>query len=347
MDIEKIGKAITFLRKRAGYTQKDLAERIGVSDKAVSKWERGLGLPDVSCLRKLSLLLDTDTDSLLVGDVIYHGSGWHGILVVEENACGIDVRTPIYDKPMVYYLLSYFLLVGIKEIMIFCSSGEIEWLKKEFGDGNEFGIHLYYSDVSVAEALRNYPEFTECTNYMVVYDRSFIYGVDQTRFFQKAMLNKDRITVMSLPKGTKPHVQKLSFDNDKRIISAEDGEEVNTQYNYYSVPVLFCPKEILDNACEDIDIIEAIVESARKEDYLYTEVLDRGFVEIPLDTWDDIAAASSFVKIVQSACGMHIYCLEEIAWRRGMISAEQLEKMGRNKAETEYGKYILSLCHEN
>ena len=89
MQIDKVGHAIAYLRKRAGYTQKDLADRLGVSDKAVSKWERGLGLPDVSLLGKLSILLDTDTDSLLAGDVIHHDRGWHGLLVLEDSSCGI------------------------------------------------------------------------------------------------------------------------------------------------------------------------------------------------------------------------------------------------------------------
>ena len=74
MDVAKVGKAIAYLRKRAGYTQRDLADRIGISDKAVSKWERGLGLPEIGYLRKLSILLDTDTDSLLTGDVVHHDS---------------------------------------------------------------------------------------------------------------------------------------------------------------------------------------------------------------------------------------------------------------------------------
>jgi len=74
MDVERVGKAIAYLRKRAGYTPIDLADRIGISDMAVFKWERGLGLPEIGFLRKLSILLDTDTDSLLSGDVIHHDS---------------------------------------------------------------------------------------------------------------------------------------------------------------------------------------------------------------------------------------------------------------------------------
>lgn len=348
MDIKKIGKAISYLRKRAGYTQKDLAERLGVGDKAVSKWERGLGLPDVSCLRKLSILLDTDTDSLLSGDVIYHGSGWHGILVLDENPYGIDIKTVIYDKPMAYYLLSYFLLMGIKDIMVFCTEGEAKWLQKEFGSGEMLGIQLHLSsETDVAAVLNRNCGFTDCSNFMVVYGRSFIFGVDQTRFFQKAMLHKDRVTVLSLPKGTRPHIQKLSFDGDKKVLNSEYEDEINTQYNYYEVPVLFCPKEMLMDSDHEKCGVSEIVEAAMKEECLYTEVLDRGFVEIAVDTWDDVADASSFVRIVQNVCGMHIYCIEEIAWRRGLISAEKMALLGQQKGDTEYGKYILSLCNHN
>lgn len=136
----KVGKAIAYLRKRAGYTQKDLADRIGISDKAVSKWERGLGLPDISYLRKLSILLDTDTDSLLAGDVVHHDHLWSGVLLLDENDCGIGAGTIIYDKPLIYYLLSYFLLIGIHDVTILGTESDKEYIEKTLGDGKNLGL---------------------------------------------------------------------------------------------------------------------------------------------------------------------------------------------------------------
>ena len=343
MDIEKVSKAIAFLRKRAGYTQKELADRLGVSDKAVSKWERGQGLPDISSLRKLSVLLDTDTDSLLAGDVIHHDSGWHGVLLLDKTDSGVDLRTMVYDKPMVSFLLGYFLLVGIKKILVVCSKEEIAYLRSEFGDGSCLGIHLYYSSDGVREALKQHPSVEECTNLMIVYGRTFIYGVDQTRFFQKAMVARDRLTVLSLPKGVKASRQKLCFDDDKKIICEADTEELNTQYDYYDIPVLFCPKNLLEPVCEVIVNGSIAKNSALKDRYLYTEVLDRGFVEMTMDTWEEVLRVSSFVKIVEQACGMNLYSLEEIAWRRGLISTEQLAALARKKDNKIYGKYLLLL----
>ena len=71
--------------------------------------------------------------------------------------------------------------------------------------------------------------------------------------------------------------------------------------------------------------------------------MDRGFVEIEIDNWDNVQEASNFLKIVQSRCGMNVYCLEEVAWRRGMISLNQLRVLGERKNNTEYGKYVLEL----
>ncbi len=100
MDIEKVGKAISCLRKRAAYTQKDLRDRIGISDKAVSKWERGLGLPEIGYLRKLSILLDTDTDSLLAGDIFHHDGSWSGVVVIDNNAWLPDISLKMASRKL-------------------------------------------------------------------------------------------------------------------------------------------------------------------------------------------------------------------------------------------------------
>ena len=347
MDVEKVSKAIAFLRKRAGYTQRDLAERLGVSDKAVSKWERGLGLPDISCLRKLSVLLDTDTDSLLAGDVIHHDSGWHGVLLLDKTNTGVDLRTLVYDKPMVSFLLGYFLLVGIKEILVVCSEEEISYMESEFGDGSCLGVHLYYSSGNIHEALEQYPAVEECANLMIVYGRTFIYGVDQTRFFQKAMINRDRLTVLSLPRGNKPYRQRLCFDNDRKIICEADTEELNTQYDYYEIPVVFCPRNLLNTVVNIIADGSIADDSAMRDQYLYTEVLDRGFVEMTMDSWEEILSVASFVKIVEQACGMNLYSLEEIAWRRGFISKEQLQRLAEKQRNANYADYLKRLCGNN
>lgn len=324
MDAAKVGKAIAFLRKKVGYTQKELAERIGVSDKAVSKWERGLGMPDTSIIGKIAILLDSDTDSLLTGDLVHHDSNWSGLLVLPN--CNIDIYsgTIIYDKPIVYFLLGYFMLMGIRNIRVVSNDKDRQYISQRIGSGKEYGISLTYFDQI---PLEEYDKDEE--NVMVIYGMTFLYGVDQTRFFQKAMLNKDRVTVLSLPKRIHESPKRIFYNSDKRIVNAEDGERIQTQYDYYQLPFFFCPSRNIKDMFSDKEISYIDCKSLDGE-YIYTVVLDRGFVDIPLNNYDDVANASMFVKIVQNACGMQIYNITEIAWRRGMISHEAYNATKKN-----------------
>ena len=234
-----VGRAIAFLRKRAGYTQKDLADRLGISDKAVSKWERGLGLPDISYLRKLSILLDTDTDSLLAGDVVHHDSNWTGIIVLVDNAYNIGAGTLIYDKPLVFFLLSYFLLVGIHSITIVGTKEDKKYIETTLGDGREYGISLRV----ITDELHSVEPEQE--NIMLVYGQCFIYGVDQTRFFQKAMINRNKFTMLVLPKKIKNSSALIEIDCNRKIINATSEEPLKTQYDFSSIPIVFFPAKLL------------------------------------------------------------------------------------------------------
>ena len=339
MDAVKVGKAIAYLRKKVGYTQKELADRIGVSDKAVSKWERGIGLPDTSIIGKIAIILDSDTDSLLAGDLIHHNTGWTGLLILRENPYGICASTIVYDKPVINFQLSYFLLMGIRDIKIVCDGKNREFIEGTFGDGKCLGLKLSYWDNVPEKEYQN-----STSNVMVVSGMTVIYGVDQTRFFQKAMLDKSRTTILSLPKKKMNSPTRIYYDSDKRVVTSEDGDKLRTQYDYYQIPIVFCPAHAICNMnLENHSGSEAINYTKIDED-IYTVILDRGFVEIPLNTWDDVMDASSFVKTVQKACGMQLYCIEEIAWRRGMISHEDFIRCGEEKKGTPYGDYILEIA---
>lgn len=335
----KVGNAIAYLRKKIGYTQRELADRIGVSDKAVSKWERGIGLPDTSIIGKIAMLLDTDTDSLLAGDLIHHNKGWTGLLILKKNPYGIKAGTIIYDKPVINFLLSYFMLVGIRDIRLVCESDDCKFIQSLYGDGSILGLKLsYWNNIHEKEYLNS------DSNVMLVSGMTFIYGVDQSRFFQKAMLDKTKTTILSLPKKKLDSPARIYYDSDKRMVTSEEGERLRTQYDYYQIPIVFCPTHMISNMKLDEMVDRDAIQYTKIKDEVYTVTLDRGFVEIPLNTWDDVMDASSFVKTVQKACGMQIYCIEEIAWRRGMISHDEFIKLGEQMKEIPYGKYILEIA---
>lgn len=185
------GKAIASLRKEAGYTQAALAEALEVSDKAVSKWERGIACPDISLLPKLSVLLDTDIEGLLNGEIITRGSKWKGILVLDELAC-----MQVYSKPLVYLLLQNFLLVGIKDILII--GGEVEEL---LGTGEQYGVKFHYSNGVLANALLKNKSFI-IFNTMIIFGNTLIYGANLTRKYQGMMFHVDDAVMMKTYSGT-------------------------------------------------------------------------------------------------------------------------------------------------
>lgn len=340
MDIKKVGATIAYLRKRAGFTQKDLADRIGISDKAVSRWERGLGLPDISYLRKLSILLDTNTDSLLAGETIHHDKSWQGILILKRNVQYIGADTIIYDKPLISYLLSYFLLLGIKQILVICEKRDQDFISQIYEDGKTLGMMLQFSE-NLNQALETGMFLKD--NYLLVYGHCILYGVDQTRFFQNAMLNPERVTILALPKKGKRLTAKLVADADGKIVGSTEKSVRHMQYDYSAVPILFCPKTVIKEITMEKDVNSFVSKYLEREE-LYVEMLDRGFVELPINSWEEVNEASTFIRIVQDKCGMNVYCIEEVAWRRGLISVDTLRILGERKRETDYGKYILSLC---
>ena len=339
MGDNRIGKAIAVLRRRAGYTQKDLADRIGISDKAVSKWERGLGLPDIGYLRRLSILLDTDTDTLLAGG-IQHDTKWQGIILLDQREYPIGIGQIIYDKPLINILLSYFILVGIQDVLVVCSEEDAGIIRSVIGDGSSLGIHVRcvkWGDWEITECSRS------ANQTMLLYGRCLLYGVDQTRFFQRAMAHRAQLTTLVLPKKGENKELSICVDEHMKIVNSNEVEPIRKQYDYSMLPFLFFPAEMLVEILNEGHPSRFITKYAQQKE-MYVEMMDRGFVEFEMNDWESVQDASGFLRIVQDKCGMNVYCIEEVAWRRGFISLEQLRRLGEKQKNTEYGRYILSLC---
>ena len=178
MDALKVGRSIAFLRKRYRMTQRTLADCLHISDKAVSKWERGLAIPDVSLLGKLSVLLDTDIESILEGNIASFDVRWNGVLEMVYPQ-GISASTLLYDKPAVYMQLSYFMLAGITDISILGNASDVAWVKAQLADGGSLGISLRYGEEQDAGE--------HVAGTMHVHGLSFLYGKDLTKSFRRIL----------------------------------------------------------------------------------------------------------------------------------------------------------------
>ena len=178
MDALKIGRSIAFLRKRYRMTQRTLADCLHISDKAVSKWERGLAVPDVSLLGKLSVILDTDIESILEGNIASFDVRWNGVLEMDYPQ-GISASTLLYDKPAVYLQLSYFMLAGITDISILGQDSDVDWVKEQLAGGELLGISLRYGEEQDAGE--------HIAGTMCVHGLSFLYGKDLTKSFRRIL----------------------------------------------------------------------------------------------------------------------------------------------------------------
>ena len=348
LDQKKIGKAITYLRKQAGYTQKGLADRLFISDKAVSKWERGLSVPDIAYLGKLSVLLDTDIDTLLEGKHVSHNNQWKGFLITECKNPEVSLLTNIYDKPLVYYLLSNFLLVGIRQVLIACTAPEAEGIRQLLGTGEGLGLELTFAvtdgDSGIRKVIEANNVFFQGSDVMTVFEKSMLYGASLTYLFQRAMLNRGQHTLIAVPAVDPTGEKQIAFDASRRV--TEEGS-INTQYHYCCIPVLFSPGDLLmQDLTEEIRPNTLIDDLAKKGD-LYVENANRGIVEVTLNTPDDVLDASSLIRILQKRCGNYVACLEEIAFRRGLIGTDQLRAAQEKHRGTQYGNYLLRLSSEN
>lgn len=299
IDVKKVGKAISELRQKQGLTQKELAEKIYVTDKAISKWERGLGLPDISILSTLSMALDTDIESLLRGNSSYKINDWIGVLDLSKCQCIINRK--INNKTVLTYMFSYYLLAGISEIYIIVDKS----YKKDINhvlSGININIHYIDNYLSVPNS-----------NVMYINDPFFIYGQSLTRSYQEALERKNGITILSLP-SHKETEESVYFDSNRKVVSNKK-DAIESAYYYNVLPIVFFTKGTFNISKKYA--FKELYEQLYKSDMLYVEPMFRGLIYIPLDNDNNIKDASKIAELIEKR-DFEIANLEEIVVRRGL-----------------------------
>lgn len=293
----KVGTAIKTLRKGAGYTQHQLADLMGVTDQAVSKWERGLSIPDVSIVTKLSVILNVDVDILLEGNITYLENSWQGLLLLKENE-EIFSGSEAYGKPLVYFYLSYFMLAGIGDIFISCAERDKRYMEEMLGDGSVYGIKLSF--------LEEDKKTLEMGNTMVVYNNPFVYGPNLTKYFQRAMSRSNGISVLTVAKTIGGSEIMVSYDNYKAVRDSDNGG-----LKQFCVPIVFFPKKFFNK----VDMAENL----QNLEPLYVEPMGNGMVEYSIIDEDSLWDTSSFLRYLNKRMGKDVYNLTEIARNRKFI----------------------------
>ena len=259
--------------------------------------------------------------------------------------------TPVYDKPMIYYPLSTLMLAGIRDILIITTPADQEQFQRLLGDGSRFGINLEYkvqpSPDGLAQAFILGADFIGNDPVALVLGDNIFYGPGlgtQLATYEQ----KDGATVFAYRVADPRAYGVVEFDEDFNALSIEEKPE--SPKSDYAIPGLyFYDSKVVEYArqikpsprgeLEITDLNRVYLEQGK----LKVEVLPRGTAWLDTGTFDSLADATNFIRTVQSRQGLSVGCPEEIAWRHGWLSDEQLREIATPLTKSGYGSYLLGL----
>ena len=262
---------------------------------------------------------------------------------------------PVYDKPLIYYPLSILMLANIREILVISTPEDTPRYRELLGDGSRIGIKLEYAvqeePKGLAQAFLIGEEFIGDDSVCLILGDNVFYGMNFPNMLLRVREQNQGATVFGYPVMNPTDFGVVEFDENGKVISIE--EKPQKPKSNYAVPGLY----FYDNKV--IEYAKAIKPSARGEleissvNSLYLEkgelnvmLLGRGMAWLDTGTPEGMLKASEFVKTVQDCQGFYVSCIEEIAWRRGFITTEQLIALGEKLKMTDYGQYLISLTKE-
>lgn len=259
---------------------------------------------------------------------------------------------PVYDKPMIYYPLSALMLAGIKDILIITTSEDNESFKRLLGDGCDFGINLQYaiqaSPDGLAQAFLIGEEFIGNDSVCLVLGDNIFYGQSFSKTLKSAASRENGATVFGYQVKDPERFGVVEFDHDMKAISIEE-KPVQPKSNYavtglyfYDKRVVEFAKQVKPSARGELEIT-TINEMYLNDGSLNVELLGRGFAWLDTGTHESLHEASSFVQTIEHVQGLKVACLEEIAWRNGWLTDEQIKAIAKPMLKNAYGQYLDSL----
>jgi glucose-1-phosphate thymidylyltransferase len=262
---------------------------------------------------------------------------------------------PVYDKPMVYYPLATLMLAGIRDILLITTPVDLPAFQRLLGDGSRWGLNLSYAEQPKPEGLAQAfiigRKFVGEDLVALVLGDNLFYGQGLSDQLQKASARSNGATVFAYHVKDPQRYGVVHFDAQGRALGIE--EKPRAPKSSYAVTGLY----FYDNAV--LDVAATLAPSARGEleitdvnqkylarGQLQVELFGRGIAWLDTGTHESLLQASTFIEAIENRQGWKVCCPEEIAYRAGFISAEQLEKLAQPLRKSEYGSYLLGLLRE-
>ncbi|WP_321520109.1 glucose-1-phosphate thymidylyltransferase RfbA [uncultured Bacteroides sp.] len=259
---------------------------------------------------------------------------------------------PVYDKPMIYYPLSTLMLAGIREVLIISTPRDLPMFKDLLGTGEDLGMNFQYKiqekPNGLAQAFVLGAEFLNGEPGCLILGDNMFYGQNFSSMLKRAASIQSGACVFGYYVKDPRAYGVVEFDENGDVISLEEKPE-HPKSNYAVPGLYFFDATVTEKAAnlqpsargeyEITDLNKLYLE----EGSLKVELFGRGFAWLDTGNCDSLLEASNFVATIQNRQGFYVSCIEEIAWRNGWISTEQLHKLGNQLSKTEYGKYLLEL----
>ena len=262
---------------------------------------------------------------------------------------------PVYDKPMIYYPLSVLMLSDIRDILIISTPRDISGFKELLGDGSQIGLRIQYEvqekPRGLADAFIIGEKFIGSDNVALVLGDNIFYGYGFTKRLKEAVGRKIGATIFGYHVSIPKDFGVVEFDDDMNVISIE--EKPLIPKSNYAVPGLYfydndvieIAKNVKPSDRGEIEIT-AVNNEYLKRGKLKVELFGRGMAWLDTGSYKSLSDAANFIQAVQTRQGLYIACIEEIAYRKGYISREQLLELAKPLFKVEYGKYLLDLAND-
>ena len=262
---------------------------------------------------------------------------------------------PIYDKPMIYYPLSTLMLAGMRDILIISTPRDTTRFEQLLGDGSEWGLSLNYAiqpnPDGLAQAFTIGKDFIGNASSALVLGDNIFYGHDLHTQLERAMTRDQGATVFGYHVQDPERYGVVTFDSKGNATDLEE-KPTNPKSNYAVTGLYFYDNQVIDIAADlkpsergELEITD-LNRTYLERNQLNVEIMGRGYAWLDTGTHESLSEASNFIQTIEHRQGLKVACPEEIAYRKGFINAEQLERLAQPLIKNGYGQYLMRLLNE-